>query len=139
RQHYLGPAEEGRIVKLLYNAVLGTAIASLGEAVAVARKSGLNVDQLLEVIEGSSVASPALKGTMQTVREGRFEPRLTVSLLAKDLRLMNELAASVTAPVPIASSSLQLYEAAANMGWADRDTSAVVLLLQALSGLTGSD
>ena len=137
-QHELGPGEEGRVAKLVLNGMLAAGQIALGEAIALGQKAGLPLEPLLEVILGSSSASPVIKGTAARIREREFQPRLTVSLLAKDLRLLNELAASEHAPVPQASANLQLYEAAANMGWADLDTSAVMLALEHMMG-SGTD
>jgi 3-hydroxyisobutyrate dehydrogenase-like beta-hydroxyacid dehydrogenase len=81
------------------------------------------------------MTSPAIKGSLQRIQAGSFEPRLTTTLLAKDLRLLNEAAASTGSVVPMAGAAAQLYRSAANMGWADQDTAAVLLLLQRLSGL----
>jgi 3-hydroxyisobutyrate dehydrogenase/2-hydroxy-3-oxopropionate reductase len=115
-QHYLGPTEEGRVAKLVANGMLAAGQVALSEALALGQKAGMPLDRLLEVILGSSSASPVIKGTVQKMRQRDFEPRLTVALLAKDLRLLNELAAARCAPVPQASANLQLYEAAVNMG-----------------------
>jgi 3-hydroxyisobutyrate dehydrogenase-like beta-hydroxyacid dehydrogenase len=134
-QRYLGPGDEGRILKLLINGLLAAGLTAVSEALAVGQKAGLSLDVLLEAIAGSPMASPAVKGNAAAMRERTFEPRLTVSLLAKDLRLLNELAASSNTPAPVASTNLQLYEAAANTGLAELDSSAIVLLLERLSGL----
>ncbi len=134
-QHYLGPTEEGRVAKLVSNGMLAAGQVALSEALALGQKAGMPLDRLLEVILGSSSASPVIKGTVQKMRQRDFEPRLTVALLAKDLRLLNELAAARCAPVPQASANLQLYEAAVNMGCAELDTSAVLLALERMMAL----
>ncbi|HLG73386.1 MAG TPA: NAD(P)-dependent oxidoreductase [Chloroflexota bacterium] len=133
-QPYLGPAEEGRVMKLLVNGLMGITQAALSEALMIGQKAGLEWRQLADVIGSSSSASPIVKGTLARLADRQFEPRLTVSLLAKDLRLLNELAQAESAPAPVASSALQLYEAAANLGWEGYDTSAIFLLLEALNG-----
>lgn len=137
QQHYLGAGEEGRIAKLAVNGLLACAQASLAEGLVLGEKAGLDKDQLLEVFAGSSMVSPALKGALQTMRERKFEPRLTTRLLAKDLRLLLEAAEANGARAPMAGTALPLFNGAADMGWGDLDTSAVLLVLEALSGIRG--
>ncbi len=133
-QPYLGPAEEGRVMKLLVNGLMGVTQAALSEALTIGQKAGIQWQQMIDVIGASSSASPIVKGMLARLADRQFEPRLTVALLAKDLRLLNELAAVESAPAPIASQTLQQFEAAANLGWDGYDTSAVYLLLEALNG-----
>jgi 3-hydroxyisobutyrate dehydrogenase-like beta-hydroxyacid dehydrogenase len=135
RQHYLGPAEEGRIAKLAVNGLLACAQASLAEGLVLGEKAGLDADQLLDVFAGSSMVSPALKGAVQAMRERTFEPRLTARLLAKDLRLLAEAAEANSMRAPMAGTALPLFDGAAEMGWGDLDTSAVLLVLEALAGI----
>jgi len=139
QQHYMGSAEEGRVAKLIVNGLLAAGLASLAEGLVVGQKLGLDWQKLLEVVGGGAMASPAIKGSAQAIGQRNFEPRLSVDLLAKDLRLLAEAAMLAGATVPIASAALPLYQSAANMGWGHLDTSAVFLLLETLAGKTVSE
>ena len=137
RQVYLGEAEEARLVKLITNGVLGSALAACAEGVALAERAGVDRLMLLDILANGANASPALKGSIQRVRDAAFDqPRLTTALLAKDLRLLTEAAASCEAIVPVATTAQELYQSAANAGLADLDSSAVLLLLEKLAGVT---
>ncbi len=139
-QHrYLGPAEEGRIVKLLMNSMLAVTMASFAEALVVGEKAGLDTNLLLDVMTGSSTTSRATQGAAAMVREREFEPRLSAELMLKDLRLFGELAASTHTPVAVASATRQVYEAMVAMGWGDLDRAAVVLLIERLAGMETTD
>ena len=136
KQIYLGTAEEARLVKLITNGLLGSSLASLAEGLALAERAGVDRATVLDIIANGASASPALKGSVQRVREGSFDqPRLTTALLAKDLRLLAEAAANAGAVVPVATTALELYQAAANTGLQDHDSSAVLLLLERLAGV----
>jgi 3-hydroxyisobutyrate dehydrogenase len=137
RQIYLGGGEEARLVKLITNGVLGSALAAFAEGVALAERAGLDRLTLLDILATGANASPALKGSIERVRESAFDqPRLTTALLAKDLRLLAEAAAGCGAIVPVATTAQELYQSAANMGLQDLDSSAVLLLLETLAGVT---
>lgn len=132
-QRYLGPAEEARLVKLIVNGLLGTSIAALAEGLALGQRAGINRDALLDLVAHSAVASPAVVGTAQRLRQGTFEPRLSATLLTKDLRLLNEAAADAGALAPMAEAAHQRYAATVEHGWGDLDFSAVLLLYETLN------
>jgi 3-hydroxyisobutyrate dehydrogenase-like beta-hydroxyacid dehydrogenase len=69
------------------------------------------------------------------VRRRDFEPRLTVDLMLKDLRLLGQLAASTGTPTTVTAATEQLYTAAASMGLGSLDRAAIVLLVERLAGL----
>jgi 3-hydroxyisobutyrate dehydrogenase-like beta-hydroxyacid dehydrogenase len=136
QQRYLGQAEEARLVKLITNGVLGSALAAFAEGVALAERAGIDRATVLDILANGANASPALKGSIEKVRESSFDqPRLTTALLAKDLRLLAEAAATCGAIVPVANTAHELYQSASNMGLADQDSSAVLLLLEKLAGV----
>jgi 3-hydroxyisobutyrate dehydrogenase-like beta-hydroxyacid dehydrogenase len=135
-QRYLGSGEGARLVKLITNGVLGSALAAFAEGVALAERAGIDRETVLDILANGANASPALKGSIQRVRDTAFDqPRLTTALLAKDLRLLTEAAATCGAIVPVATTARELYQSASNMGLADLDSSAVLLLLEKLAGV----
>jgi 3-hydroxyisobutyrate dehydrogenase-like beta-hydroxyacid dehydrogenase len=136
-QRYLGTGEEARLVKLITNGVLGSALAAFAEGVALAERAGVDRATMLDILANGANASPALKGSIEKVRDQTFDqPRLTTALLAKDLRLLAEAAATCGGIVPVATTAHELYQAATNMGLSDLDSSAVLLLLEKLAGAT---
>lgn len=139
-QRVLGSGEEARIVKLVANDVLASSLAALAEGLVLAERTGLDASQLLGAVADSSMASPALRGTIARLREHSFEPRLTTTLLAKDLDLLVRAAEAAETPAPTASVLARLFRAAAEGGWGDLDASAVLLMLeeQARAGRSGS-
>jgi 3-hydroxyisobutyrate dehydrogenase len=137
-QRYLGTGEEARLVKLITNGLLGSALAAFAEGLALAERAGVDRGVVLDILASGANASPALKGSIEKVRDQSFdEPRLTTALLAKDLRLLAEAAAGCGAIVPVATTAHELYQSAANMGLSDLDSSAVLLLLEKLAGVQG--
>jgi 3-hydroxyisobutyrate dehydrogenase-like beta-hydroxyacid dehydrogenase len=136
RHHYMGPAEEGRVMKLLNNGMLGVIMASFAEVLTVGQKAGLQVDQILDVITASGMGGRATLGAANSVRQRDFAPFLSSALMLKDLRLLGELAASTTTSIPVTSATQQLYTAMVNQGWGELDRAAVVLLLEQMAGLT---
>jgi 3-hydroxyisobutyrate dehydrogenase-like beta-hydroxyacid dehydrogenase len=137
-RRYLGPAEEGRIMKLLNNGMLGVTMAVFAEVLTVGQRAGLDADVILDVISGGSMGGRATQGAAQIVREGTFEPRLSAALMHKDLRLLGELASSTMTPLPVTSATQQLFAAMVAMGWGDLDRSGVVKVIERLAGMEPS-
>ncbi len=134
-QHYLGHGEEARVVKLLFNGMLGVTMAAFAEALAVGQKAGIDRELLLDVIAASGMGGPATRNAAEMVSQRDFTPRLSAALMLKDLRLLGELAAATTTPVPLAAAAQQLFAATVASGWGELDRAAVLLLLERLAGL----
>ena len=91
-------------VKLAGNFLIASVLEALGEAFALAQKSGVKPAQLLEILN-LFFQSPVYEGYGRLIVEERFEPpgfKMTLGL--KDLRLI--LAASDAAAVPMPLASL---------------------------------
>ena len=135
RHFYLGPAEEARVMKLAINAMIGTTMAALAEALVLGEKAGLDWRQMLEVFANSAVGSPFVKYKAGPLAERSFAPAFTVTLMAKDFALALETARRLGVATPTTALVGQLWQATGGLGWGDHDMSAVLLLLEQLAGL----
>lgn len=115
----LGPdAPAANVVKLCGNFVLASMIRALGEAFALARKSGVEPDALEEVLSGSLLGSPAFSSYARQIVEERFDPpgmRMRLGLKDVRLALAAAEAAEVRCPSPrcCATPSFPAWRAAA--------------------------
>jgi 3-hydroxyisobutyrate dehydrogenase-like beta-hydroxyacid dehydrogenase len=132
---YLGAGEEARVMKLVLNVMVGIQVAALGEALTLGEKAGLDWQQMIEVVSQSAVASPLVKYKAGPLARRDFSPAATVGVLTKDFDLALATAREVDAAAPLAALTRQLYQATVGLGWGDRDFSAVLLLLERMSGL----
>ena len=95
--------EEANAVKLAANFMIASAIATMGEAVALARGYGASKMDFLDLVTSTIFAAPVYKGYGGAIAEERFQPagfKLTLGL--KDVRLALEAAESAHVPLPIA-------------------------------------
>ena len=77
---------------------------TLGEAIALMRKSGIEPKQFLEVINTGLFKSPVYQNYGTIIAEERYEPAgFKLKLGLKDVRLVLEAADNLTVPMPIAS------------------------------------
>jgi 3-hydroxyisobutyrate dehydrogenase-like beta-hydroxyacid dehydrogenase len=93
------------LVKLSGNFLIAAMIESLGEAIALVRKGGLQSNQYVDIITSTLFNAPAYKTYGAIIAEERYEPAgFPVAMGLKDIRLA--LAAGETAAVPMPVASL---------------------------------
>jgi 3-hydroxyisobutyrate dehydrogenase-like beta-hydroxyacid dehydrogenase len=92
------------VVKLSGNFLIASVLESLSEAVAFARKSGVDPAALLDFLTSTLFNAPVYKNYGNAIVEGRFEPAgFAASLGLKDLRLVLQAAEAQSVPMPVAS------------------------------------
>jgi 3-hydroxyisobutyrate dehydrogenase-like beta-hydroxyacid dehydrogenase len=116
---------KANVVKLCGNFMIAAAIEAMGEAFALARKSGIPADALNDTLNNALFQSPLYGNYGARIAAEAFEPagfKLTLGL--KDMRLALEAAEAVAVPMPLASLVRDhLLESIAH-GRADADWSA---------------
>jgi 3-hydroxyisobutyrate dehydrogenase-like beta-hydroxyacid dehydrogenase len=91
-------------VKLTGNFLIGTVIESMSEAIAFARKSGVDPAALVDFLTSSLFNAPIYKTYGGLIVEGKYEPAgFAVPLGLKDVRLVLQAAESQSVPMPVAS------------------------------------
>ncbi|MDW8399967.1 MAG: NAD(P)-dependent oxidoreductase, partial [Acetobacteraceae bacterium] len=93
---HVGPPGAGAVAKLANNLLLGANLITAAEAIALARRAGVDPTRVLEAINGASGRSAATEANLpRWILSGRFDSGFTAGLMRKDLRLAAELAAAV--------------------------------------------
>jgi len=135
RAIHCGAAGQGALMKLVGNTLISFMLEGLCEGLLVARKGGLSVDKVLEVIAASGFASPyyAFKGA--AIRDRNFETQFCIDLLVKDQSLMLAEAATQPTPLPGLSAIREVFQAARAQGLGGHDIAAVIRALESAAGL----
>jgi 3-hydroxyisobutyrate dehydrogenase-like beta-hydroxyacid dehydrogenase len=132
---HMGGPGAGHIAKLLNNYLNGTSLATTAEVMVAARKSGLNPELLLEVINQSSGFSFASVNRFPNIVKGDYmEGGLTGRLMAKDLRLYLEHIEQVGVPSLPGPAIFATFEVTNGLGYADMISNHVVDGLGDLAG-----
>lgn len=134
----LGPdASAANIVKLCGNFVLASMIRALGEAFALARKSGVEPAALEEVLSGTLLGSPAFPSYAKQIVEGRFDPPgMKMRLGLKDVRLALAAADAAEVPMPLASLLRDSLLSGVARGRGDLDWAALATLVAEDAGIS---
>jgi 3-hydroxyisobutyrate dehydrogenase-like beta-hydroxyacid dehydrogenase len=124
------------LAKLACNFTLASAIETMAEGFALARRYDLDPRILMEVLTGSLFAAPAYKTYGPMIVEQRYEPaNFKLPLGLKDVRLALEAGEAVGAPLPFASVLRDNFIDAIGHGDQDKDWSAVAAVAARRAGL----
>ena len=132
---YMGPAGAGQATKLTNNLLAATHMAVLGEAVAFARREGLDPAAVYEVVSSGTGDSRVLRNRFPVAgvldhapASNDWAPLFPVDLLIKDVGLALAAAADHGLELPLTALALERYEEAREAGFGPLDYSAVARL-----------
>ena len=132
---HCGEAGQGQAVKVISNTITAINAATLAQGLVLGRQAGVDLDKLLEAMEGGSADSTmrSLKG--KPMLEHDFEPLFKLAHMLKDVQLCLAEARTAGGAFPFAGLAGELYGAGIGRGLGDRDFAAV---LEVIEGITGT-
>jgi 3-hydroxyisobutyrate dehydrogenase len=121
-----GPPGMGTAYKLINNLMLAAQTLSLGEGIALAQASGLDLDRAAEAIQAGAMASPIIKAKLPAVLGLQFDDtQFALRWMLKDLRYALEYAAELGLRLPAGERVCELFAEADARGWGGKDYAAV--------------
>jgi 3-hydroxyisobutyrate dehydrogenase len=125
--HHMGAPGAGHTAKLLNNFLNAVTLAATAEVMVAARRAGLDLAQLLDVLNSSSGASFATRNRFPHIVRGDYlEGGLTGRLMTKDIALYVELVGRLGVPSLNAAGPLASFGLAENLGYGDQISNRVV-------------
>jgi 3-hydroxyisobutyrate dehydrogenase len=133
--HHMGATGAGHVTKVLNNFLNGVTLAATAEVMVAGKKAGLDLAQLLEVINTSSGVSFASLNRFPRIITGDYlEGGLTGKLMAKDVRLYVDLVAGLGMPTLVGPGTLSAFEVSNALGYGDVISNRVVDAFGDLAG-----
>ncbi len=133
----VGPVGSGATVKVVNNQMLAVINAATAEALAVAAAAGLDAGVFVDTVIDSGAAS--VSGLFRDVApravDGDFDPVFSLALMRKDNALAVELAVASGVSTPVSAAALALHSRGVDAGLGDRDSIAVLSVLELDSGV----
>ena len=130
-------APHAHALKLGSNFLLFAMIESLGEAVAFARKTGLDPNEFVSIITETVFDSGAYRVFGPMIAQARYEPvAFPLSLVLKDVSLMLRAAEDAKVPMPFANVMRDQLSSAIARGYQDLDETALSRIAAENAGLT---
>ena len=123
---HVGPTGSGALLKLINNFMCGVQLASLGEAIAMAQRSGLDIRRTADVLAAGSPGSPIVKMVVERMVARDYTPNFLVPLMVKDLTYAIETFAAAGIELADARAARERFIEAAAAGFQDQDIAAVV-------------
>ena len=122
---HLGPLGSGATAKLCNQIVVAGTLASLGEALALARRSGLDIEGLITVLQGGLARSEVLAQKQENLRGRSYPLGGSTDNQVKDLRYATEAADETGLPARMIPVLLDLFEDAVAQGHGQDDHASV--------------
>lgn len=125
----MGDVGAGQITKMCNQIAIAGLVQALSESLAFAKKSGLEVGQVVEVISQGAAGSWQMVNRHKTMDEGRFDHGFAVDWMRKDLAICLAAADEVGASLPVTALVDQFYKDVQRMGGGRWDTSSLIARL----------
>ena len=131
---HVGPSGAGQTVKAANQLVVAGVIELVAEAIVLLEASGVDPAAGLRVLAGGLAGSTVLDRKGATMLDRTFEPGFRIDLHHKDLGIMLAAAREAGAVVPVGALVAQLMAAARAQGDGSLDHSALLRLVERMSG-----
>jgi 3-hydroxyisobutyrate dehydrogenase len=125
----VGP-EPGRAtrLKLAINAWVLALTQGTAEAVALGKGLGLELDQMIEALDGSPTDAPYFRMKAKLMDDGQYPTSFSLRLAAKDAALMAEAASQAGVETPMLQTIAQRLAEGVDAGYGDEDMAATYRL-----------
>jgi len=130
---HIGESGAGQICKACNQLVIGGTLAAVGEAFALAMKSGVDASKVRAALLGGFAASRVLEVHGERLLKKNFKPGFPARLYRKDLRIVMDAINEAQAPAPVTAVVQQLLTALVADGTEALDYSALGTVLSDLA------
>ncbi len=131
---HVGPSGSGQTVKAANQLIVAGTIELVAEALIFLEAYGVDTAAAIEVLAGGLAGNRILdrKATSMVARE--FKPGFRVDLHHKDMGIILAAAREAGVAIPLGAHTAQLMQSLRQLGHGDLDHSALLLLVEQLSG-----
>jgi 3-hydroxyisobutyrate dehydrogenase-like beta-hydroxyacid dehydrogenase len=137
--YYTGGVGKGQTVKMINQLLVGAHQVAAAEALVMAKKLGMDLKVLHEIISNSVGDSAVWRmfGPRMIARD--FEPRGAINTMSKDMRSIMQTAVDLSTPIFISSIPYQVFEMAESRGLGGKDVAAIITIFEEYAGIKMSD
>jgi L-threonate 2-dehydrogenase len=134
---FVGAYGNGTKMKFAANHLVAIYNVACAESITLARKMGLNPQDVLDLFGNSQViGTGVMRLRMPFMIQRQYSPAtMKVEVWQKDMQVIGDMAKSVDCPLPLFSACAPIYSAAMAQGLAQEDTASVNEVLSLMAGL----
>ncbi|KAK9132616.1 hypothetical protein Scep_012144 [Stephania cephalantha] len=130
KDFFLGEVGNGAKMKLIVNMIMGSTMNAFSEGLALAGRTGLSPETLIEMLvkeeEGlGAVGNPMIMMKGPTMLKSNYSPAFPLKHQQKDMRLALALGEENGLAMPVAAAANEAFIRAKSLGLGDQDFSAV--------------
>jgi 2-hydroxy-3-oxopropionate reductase len=131
---HVGGAGAGQTVKAANQLMVAGIIALVSEAIVLLEASGVDTDRAVEVLAGGLAGNRILDRKAASMLAREFKPGFRIDLHHKDMGIALASARSAEVSLPVTGVVAQLVASARAMGYGSLDHSALLNVVEGLSG-----
>ena len=133
--HYFGKNGNATAMKLVGNLIVALELEALSEGLVLARKAGLDLNTVMEVVKVADFRSPLLVSNGQNILKRDFSTSFALKLMLKDAGLIDKFAGSLQLPIPGLRVVENHLKSAVALGFEKENASAVIKALEKEAGV----
>jgi len=133
--HYFGKNGNATAMKLVGNLIVALELEALSEGLVLARKAGLDLSTVMEVVKVADFRSPLLASNGQNILKRDFSTSFALKLMLKDAGLIEKFAGSLRSPIPGLRVVEKNLKSAVALGFEKENASAVIKALEKEAGI----
>ena len=123
---YFGEAGSGQYTKMVNQIAIASGMVGVAEAVAFAKKAGLDVTEVIETISGGAAASWTLSNLAPRMVRGDTAPGFFIKHIIKDMKIALECAEEMHLELPGLTLAKRLYDQLSARGMEDCGTQTII-------------
>jgi 2-hydroxy-3-oxopropionate reductase len=131
---HVGPAGAGQTVKAANQLIVAGTIGLVAEALTLLSALGSDLEAAVEVLSGGLAGSAVLDRKARAMLDRAFDPGFRVDLHHKDMGIVLAAAREAGVAIPLGAHAAQLLASLRAQGGGSLDHSALLLLIERLSG-----
>jgi len=133
--HYFGKNGNATAMKLVGNLIVALELEALSEGLVLARKAGLDLSTVMEVVKVADFRSPLLASNGQNILKRDFSTGFALKLMLKDAGLIEKFAGNLRSPIPGLRVVEKNLKSAVALGFEKENASAVIKALEKEAGI----
>ncbi len=130
----VGPSGSGQTVKAANQLIVAGTIELVAEALTFLQAYDVDTTAAIEVLAGGLAGNRILDRKAASMVRGEFTPGFRIDLHDKDLGIVTAAAREAGVAIPLGAHTAQLMQYARRLGYGDLDHSALMLLVEQLTG-----
>ncbi len=130
---YMGEGGMGSLMKLVNNLIGACWTVSLAEGLILAKKGGLNLESVLEVLSAGAYKSPLVEIKGSKMTKGDFSTQFSLDLMYKDLLYISDALEKYGVFSPVTSVVKEIFKSSFEKGMGHLDYSSIFETIEKMS------